>query len=111
MKEQAEEIERLRKLKEQQEEEEYQLLKSDMEVVSSGTDVLDQAAKEARMNEFTNYILQNKVVLLSDLAIEFSLKTPVSIYSFVYGYNLYHVYIMHSYQYTHIYNSNRMYLY
>ncbi|PRP77539.1 hypothetical protein PROFUN_14223 [Planoprotostelium fungivorum] len=69
-----EEIERQKKLREQQEEEEYQQMRKEMEVLGEGTQVSDQAEREARMGEFVEYIWKNKVVLLSDLASEFNMK-------------------------------------
>lgn len=75
-----EEAERLaREEKERQEYEEYLKLKATFLVDEEGFDEGDDDQKENLLQSFINYIQENKVVLLEDLAAHFKLKTQAVI--------------------------------
>lgn len=75
-----EEAERLAKEeKERLEYEEYMKLKASFQVDEEGFDEGDDDEKESLLQSFINYIQENKVVLLEDLAAHFKLKTQAVI--------------------------------
>ncbi|XP_030767608.1 DDRGK domain-containing protein 1 [Sitophilus oryzae] len=67
-----------RKAKEQKEKEEYEeylKMKEAFSVEEEGFDEGEQADEQNLLQEFVNYIKQNKVVIIEDLAAHFKLKT------------------------------------
>uniref|UniRef100_T1GBV0 DDRGK domain-containing protein 1 n=1 Tax=Megaselia scalaris TaxID=36166 RepID=T1GBV0_MEGSC len=76
----AEEAERQAKLeKERKEQEEYMKLKAAFTVDEEGFEEGEDDEKENLLAEFIQYIKDNKVVVLEDLAIHFKLKTQQAI--------------------------------
>jgi cell division protein FtsN len=73
------EIEEERRLleKKQREEEEYNQWKNLIAVEETGTVQAELEEREKRMGELIQHVKDNKVVLLEDLAVEFSMKTHV----------------------------------
>lgn len=75
-----EEAERLaRELKEKQEHEEYLKMKAAFSVEEEGYEDNEDAESDNLLQDFINYIKENKVVLLEDLARAFKLKTQAAI--------------------------------
>jgi len=69
------EEEKRRMEKARKEQEEYEQWKQMMSVDQSGTVTQEQQEKEARVGELLSVVKERKVVLLEDLASEFSMKT------------------------------------
>uniref|UniRef100_UPI00358F9508 DDRGK domain-containing protein 1 n=1 Tax=Myxine glutinosa TaxID=7769 RepID=UPI00358F9508 len=77
---QAEEECRLREEQERKEEEEYQRLKEEFSVEEEGADeVLSEQESQNLLQDFIDYIMHMKVVVLEDLASHFGLKTQDAI--------------------------------
>lgn len=75
-----EEAERLaRELKEKQEHEEYLKMKAAFSVEEEGYEDNEDNESDNLLQDFINYIKENKVVLLEDLARAFKLKTQAAI--------------------------------
>lgn len=75
-----EEAERLaRELKEKQEHEEYLKMKAAFSVEEEGYEDNEDEESDNLLQDFINYIKENKVVLLEDLARAFKLKTQAAI--------------------------------
>ena len=76
-----EEEEKRRLEKERQEHEEYLKLKAAFEVEEEGFDdeLDDESAQENKLQQFIDYIVETKVVVLEDLAAHFSMKTQDAI--------------------------------
>lgn len=68
-----------RELKEKQEHEEYLKMKAAFSVEEEGYDDNEDAESDNLLQDFINYIKDNKVVLLEDLARAFKLKTQAAI--------------------------------
>lgn len=69
------EVERLaREEKERREHDEYLKMKASFQVDEEGFDECDEDEKESLLQSFLDYIQDNKVVLLEDLATQFKLK-------------------------------------
>ncbi|XP_053969519.1 DDRGK domain-containing protein 1 [Anastrepha obliqua] len=72
----AAEAERLaREERERKEHEEYLKMKEAFKIEEEGFDEAEEAEKEQQLQDFIQYIKDNKVVVLEDLAMEFKLKT------------------------------------
>uniref|UniRef100_A0A0A1X1D9 DDRGK domain-containing protein 1 n=1 Tax=Zeugodacus cucurbitae TaxID=28588 RepID=A0A0A1X1D9_ZEUCU len=72
----AAEAERLaREERERKEHEEYLKMKEAFKIEEEGFDEAEDAEKEQLLQDFIQYIKDNKVVVLEDLAMEFKLKT------------------------------------
>jgi len=73
------EEEQIRKERAKKEEEEYQQWKQMISVEASGTVVEEQQEKESKIEDFIRFIRERKVVMLEDLAAEFTMKTMEAI--------------------------------
>ncbi|XP_022096676.1 DDRGK domain-containing protein 1-like isoform X2 [Acanthaster planci] len=76
-----EEAAKMKEELERQEEEAYLLLKKGFEVHEEGFgEILTESESQNLLQEFINYITENKVVLLEDLGAEFNMKTQEAIH-------------------------------